>query len=381
MSNTVPTKPFTLDEALGQDYAKKKQPPVVEAKKESLFERLQKAKPVDHTFLDEPEPVYQSKKTDKNLNIVLTALKVWSPMIYAIGSHNREGTIEDSMVELHKLISACNDVVGHISGEFADAGMSLASENNRWVLRQLLSNVSVTLSKQFMTKGNIESQSIKELYSNLMGIITGNISTKIPSENIELVTELTAKSREKYFELSNLLTVGDVKPLSEDDDSAIACSLLKAMEPVVNELQRFAWFIEPQSVAQQCAEQVISGAGYLYESCLAGGLKPSGRGSTMFMQSCLDKSSSSFVSAYRRHAYEAINYIKNIAEVPERKIEIKKVRTIGIPFDEINKTFEELLGLQVSLTKSGAEFLKRNLGGLTNAGKKSDTGDRTGRHP
>jgi hypothetical protein len=379
-ANTVSTKPFTLDEALGEDYSKKKVEPVVQPVKETLFERLKKTKNVNEDHWDN-EPDIIRNKSNKDLNLLLTAMKVWSPMVAAIGSSHKDGSIEDATVDLHHLISSCNEVVGHLSGEFADAGFSLATERNRWVLRQLLSNVSITLSKQFMMNGNADNQTIKELYSNLMGIVTGNISTHIPAENVELVSELTEKSREKYSNLTTLLTLGDDKPLSEDDESAIACSLLKAMEPVVNELQRFAWFIEPQAVAQKCAEQVILGAGYLYESCLAGGLKPTGRGSTMFMQSCLDRSSSSFVTSYRKHAYETVNYIKSIIEAPERKQEIKKVQTVGIPFDQINKSFEKSLGLQVSLTKSGAEFLKTNLMGGTNNGKKSEAGDGTSRQP
>jgi hypothetical protein len=382
MSNTVPTKPFSLDEALGENYAKKKVATVLVEKpeQESLVERLKKTKRVEPSDY-QSEDLSAKKRSNKDLNILLTAMKVWSPMIAAIGSSNKEGTIEDATVDLHHLISSCNDVVGHLSAEFADAGLSLASENNRWVLRQLLSNVSITLSKQFMTNGNLDNETIKELYSNLIGIITGSISTRIPNDNVEFVSDLTDKSREKYSDLTNLLTLGDSQPISDDDESAIACSLLKAMEPVVNELQRFAWFIEPQAVAQKCAEQVILGAGYLYESCLAGGLKPTGRGSTMFMQSCLDKSSTSFVNAYRKHAYETINYIKSIIEAPERRQEIKKVKTIGIPFDEINITFEKSLGLQVSLTRSGAEFLKSNLIGGTNVGKKSESGGGGTRQP
>tara|TARA_Y100001934_G_C12343031_1_gene771242 strand:- start:941 stop:2104 length:1164 start_codon:yes stop_codon:yes gene_type:complete len=375
VSNVVSTKPLSLDEVLEKAGGEKTADQPVEKKtglSDDLKSKLRSSNEAEKDAEEADITVATSPGVNKELNLLLTSMKVWTPMISAIASSSHDLSIEDAMVSLKELIEACSDISTHISGEFAKSEISLASESNRWVMRQILSNVSVTLSKQYLQKQSLELDLVKELYSSLFGVISGKVSDTFPEENRPLMEELTQKSREKYMELKELLYADSNERLNIDNDSAIACSLLKAMEPVTTQLARFSWFAESMLVSQKCAEHVISGAGFLYESTLKDTrVLPGSKGAVMYMQSCLDKAGNLFAAAYSSEARLSLSEIQAFAGDEQRNRALK-LKVAGVPFDAINERFEKNLGLQSSLTKSGAEYLRANLGRYLNDAKKPD---------
>ena len=110
-------------------------------------------------------------------------------------------------------------------------------------------------------------------------------------------------------------------------------------------------------------------------------VKPSRSSRLMLLQSAIDKSSKCLCASYKKEALNTLTAMKDEitrgssdaaqSDVIKREV-IKKYRGVGIPYERINEAFERSLGLHISFTRSGAQFLKSNLGGLLNAGKKSE---------
>ena len=390
MRNVVNSESFTLDDALSGGYQKaekvmpKKETPVTDdsSRKKILAEAMKNSAKEERE--EEVESLFAQSSDNKKINLMLTAAKVWSPMISVITSRS-EVSMEDSMVELTQIVRSSTELVTHLVEEIKHAGLPIESEKHRWVLRQILATVSENLSNQYRHAKKIDIETTKELFSHILSSVTGKLPKDLSKGNEGMVSDLIASTREKMNELSGLLSLGEKDDFNPESESAITCSIMKAMQPVVTELEWFSWFTAPEAHSHRLAEMLVGGAGFIYEKIMDGeGLNPSRSSKVMVLQSALDKAGQSLASAYKRQALLTLSEMKdgykNDGSTANKRTVVNRVKHAGIPFEEINKDFEKSLGLHVSLTKSGAEFLNTQLGGLVDGSKKSQHSDR-GRHP
>lgn len=367
MSNLNPT----LDEALAGTEVKKKVSLSDEVKKASA--KISAVPENDPGFTDRYD---EEKKANLELNMRLNAIKIWVPMITAVCSNVHAKSEEDASVDLHKIVRDCSDITSHVLKEMESNGYDVSSESNKWVMRTLLANVSESVTRQYATSDKVDVETTKRLLSQAVSFTTGKVPDDTKELNKHLAQDLLEDTKQKITDLRKLFLAGDKKPLSVDEDTAITCSIMKASEAIIEQLEMWSWFADKDMHINKLSEIVISGAGYFYEKLLEDmTVKPSRSSRLMLLQSAIDKSSKCLAASYKKEAHDTLSAIKE--EIKQKGAEFKPniiqaYKGVGIPYDKINEAFERSLGLHISFTKSGAQFLKTNLGGLLNAGKKHE---------
>lgn len=328
--------------------------------------------------------IYEAKKqANRDLNMYLNAIKVWTPMITAVSANNHAKSEEDASLDLHRIVRDCSDITRHILNELESNGFEIGSESNKWVIRTILANVSDSVTRQYALKDKIDVSTTKKLLSQAVSFTTGKIPDSTSELNKHLANDLLRETTQKIESLKVLFVSGDKTPVTVEEDTALACSIMKSSELIIEQLEYFSWFSDPEIHVNKLSEIVISGAGFFFEKLLEDiPVKPSRSSRLMLLQSAIDKSSKCLCASYKKEALNTLTAMKDeitqgsadsVQDGVIKKEVIKKYRGVGIPYERINEAFERSLGLHISFTRSGAQFLKSNLGGLLNAGKKSET--------
>ena len=322
--------------------------------------------------------IYEEKKeANRNLNMALNAIKVWTPMITAVASNTHAKSEEDASIDLHKIVTDCSDITSHLLKEMNNSGFEITNESNKWVIRTILANVSESVTRQYSTKDKIDVSTTKRLLSQALSFVTGEVPESTKELNKHLAQDLIKQTTQRVEDLKTLFISGDKTPLTVDEDTAITCSIMKASEAIIGQLEHFSWFSDPEVHIHKMSEIVISGAGFFYEKLLEDlTVKPSRPSRLMLLQSAIDKSSKCLSASYKKEAFATLTAMKDEidqsgSDVVKREV-VRACKGIGIPYDKINESFERSLGLHISFTRSGAQFLKSNLGGLLDAGKKHE---------
>lgn len=317
----------------------------------------------------------ERKEANKAINMLLNALKVWTPMLTAVSSQSHAKSEEDASVDLHKIVRDCSDITTHLLSEMKTAGIPVEDESHKWVIRQVLANVSDSVTNQYKMKSKIDVETTKNLLSQVVSFTSGKIPESTKEANKPLVNDLLAATIVRIDDLKALFLQGDVKPLNIEEETAIQCSIIKASDEVISNLEWFSWYSDPEMHINKFSEMVLSGAGFFYERLISDfTVKPSRSSRVMLLQSAIDKSSKCLSAAYKKEAFATLSAMKEeVSQSDSKTIKrevIEHFKGIGVPYDRINENFERSLGLHISFTKSGAQFLKENLGGLVDGAKK-----------
>lgn len=343
-----------------------------------ISEMLKKAsekQSAEHENNNASDMYTERKEANKTINMLLNALKVWTPMLTAVASQSHAKSEEDASVDLHNIVRHCSDITSHLLHEMKKADIPVEDESHKWVVRQILANVSDTVTNQYRMKDNIDVSTTKNLLSQVISFTTGKVPESTKEENKPLVNELLSETTQRVEDLKNLLLQGEIKPINIDEEIAIQCSIIKSSEEVIANLEWFSWYSSPELHVNKFSEMVLSGAGFFYEKLMEDfPVKPSRPSRVMLLQSSIDKSSRCLSAAYKKEAYSTLSAMreefKAAESLDDKKFTLKSYQALGLPYDKINEHFEKSLGLHISFTKSGAQFLKENLGGLLNGAKK-----------
>lgn len=367
MKEKIKTEPFTLNKLTGGVGVPDSQSMSIEdleQLKKSVIEEQQEKVAKASTLADDN---YRAR-------LCMTALKVFQPMLAAV-NHFADMSDEDKMVALQHIIRDCMSLTQYINTGLKKSGIETSHKKYTWMLRKVVADAAVNISKQYVTHKKTQLASLKASYGALFSVMNNEIMNPTDKHNDSLIAALIADNHEAYKDFLNVLASDDEYE-ETDEQTAIALSTLTGLSDLTVEMARFSFFTNEsarQVHHQKAVKKIYEGAQRMYRTLLDHNMIiPDTKNRTALLQACIRDASQHYVFAYKKYAQLAISRIKAMENPDDVKHSKSAVALAGIPEEAIGAEFDKMIQIHCAGACSTVDPLRELMEAEGLSAKKSE---------
>ncbi|WP_019025511.1 MULTISPECIES: hypothetical protein [unclassified Thioalkalivibrio] len=330
------------------------------ASSSSVFEHMKRRAEENQSADEMAPPSHESsvsREADYASRVWLTALGTLEPLLRSTIARPGSGeTVGDRISSLKPLIRESDSLAYNIAHSLQENAFDPWAEKNRWSLRKILRMASESVGFNWERHETADHRPILGQYQ----FVIEGLSENLPGKG----------EPERAHESTGDLFAGFIKEVASESGNAnehftadakarLQLSLLESMRPVINEINRFAFFQDRKQLSHDAANRVAAGAIWLFNKQSSPAMTADGR--LTLLQGSLRHAGDLYSKAWATCATQALNRILAANSEEEREQAKSAIIAEGNPLELVQKHFDRSAGYLASAAEAASDHIQRAL--------------------